>query len=340
MVYKKRGTFIFLVLIILILWKSFDEGETQNMVHLQGTTMGPIPYSIKYLDEQERSFHVAVDSLLIAFNNSLSTYIPASEISRFNRNDSIEFESPFFYPILKDSREVFERSKGAFDPTIGPLINAWGFGAEEPRELDSLQIRSLLKITGFDKVVFDAKGAVKASDMVLDFSAVAKGYGIDVVADLLKSRGIENFMVEIGGEVACQGVNHLGKPWTIGIQKPLMEADFVESLATVKLKNQAMATSGNYRNYYLKDGKIISHTISPYTGYPVAHNLLSASVFAPNCTLADAYATAFMVLGLEKSKEIVLAVDGLEAFFIYSDEDGDFETFASDGIRSEIRLVD
>ena len=302
--------------------------------------MGPIPYSIKYLDEQGRSFQNQVDSILIVFNNSLSTYIEDSEISRFNLYDTLRFESPFFLPILQMSKEVFTISEGAFDPTIGLLINAWGFGSEEPQELDSIEVDSLLKITGFEKIYFDTRSASKPRHMALDFSAIAKGYGIDIIANYLESNGITDYMVEIGGEVACKGVNQSQQPWVIGIEKPIMDYSMREIMAKVDLIDRAMATSGNYRNYYVKEGKIIAHTISPFTGYPVSHALLSASVFATNCTLADAYATAFMVLGLEKSIEIIEQTAGIDGFLIYSTEPGEMQIYASNGIKSEITLVE
>lgn len=339
MLYKKRSFFIFIVLIVLLIWKTSDQQGPSELVHLQGTTMGPIPYSIKYLEGSGTSFQSEIDSLLIAFNNSLSTYIPDSEISRFNQTDTIVFESPFFYPVLARSQEVFDKSGGAFDPTIGLLINAWGFGAGQTKELDSAQVDSILMITGFDRINFDVTRATKIPKMTLDFSAIAKGYGIDVVADFLVKKGVENFMVEIGGEVACKGVNIQQKPWVIGVEKPIMELSARELMAKVNLIDRAMATSGNYRNYYMKDGRIIAHTISPFTGYPVSHSLLSASVFAENCTLADAYATAFMVLGLKKSQDIIEKIDGIDAFLVFSDESGNLQTYSSEGIRKEIELI-
>lgn len=309
-------------------------------IHLTGTTMGPIPYSIKYMDDKGRDFQKEIDALLNAFNNSLSTYIPSSEISRFNTNNSFEFETDFFYPVLLTSKEVFEKTGGAFDPTIGPLVNAWGFGPEKSQGPDSLQVDSLLNIIGFDKVVFDKNMAEKQPDMYLDLSAVAKGNGIDVVAEFLQGKGIANYMVEIGGEVVCRGNSKAARPWVIGVQKPAMKGGQSELMAKISMKDIAIATSGNYRNYYIKDGKMIAHTISPFTGYPESSNLLSASVFAENCTLADAYATACMVLGLEKSKKLIAEIDGLECFFIYTDENGDYQTYSSEGIAPHIEVVE
>lgn len=336
---KKRIFPIAIIAMLYLFWRIIFSPPEKSTIHLQGTTMGPIPYSVKYIDKQNRSFQAEVDSLLIAFNNSLSTYIPESEVSRFNSNDSLYFETPFFYPILKSSDEVYKNSNGAFDPTIGPLSNAWGFGPKENISMDSTKVDSLMMVIGFDKIRYNENYAVKNSGMYLDFSAVAKGYGIDVIGDFLASKGIENYMVEIGGEVNCKGKNQLNDFWSIGIEKPVMDISEEGIIAIAKLENKALATSGNYRNYYLKDGKIISHTISPYTGYPISHNLLSASIFADNCTLADAYATACMVMGLDASKKMVNHIEGIECVLIYSDQDGQRKVYISDGISSKIELL-
>ncbi len=338
---KKRIIKILALVGIFAIWRFVvsNEDGSLEMVHISGTTMGPIPYSIKYLDKEGRNFQPEIDSLLDAFNNSLSTYIPSSEISRFNNENSITFETPFFYPVLLASKEVFENTGGAFDPTIGPLVNAWGFGPNKKSRMDSTNVDSLLSIIGFDKIQFDSRKATKENGMFLDFSAIAKGNGIDVVADLLGEKGIGNYMVEIGGEVICKGDSDANKPWMIGVQKPTLEKGSVELMAKISIKDKAIATSGNYRNYYIQNGKMIAHTINPFTGYTTSHNLLSASVFAKNCTLADAYATACMVIGFEKSKELVNNTDGLEGFFIYTDEEGNYKTYASLGIESYIELI-
>lgn len=344
---KNRIYKILAIIAVFAIWRLFvannttqPDAEETAEIHLTGTTMGPIPYSIKYMDEQGRDFQTEIDALLNAFNNSLSTYIPSSEISRFNTDDFFEFETDFFYPVLLTSKEVYEKTGRAFDPTIGPLVNAWGFGPEKSKGPDSLEVDSLLSIIGFDKVVFDENTARKQPGMYLDLSAVAKGNGIDVVAEFLRGKDITNFMVEIGGEVVCQGHSKAARPWVIGIQKPTLKSESSELMAKISMKNIAIATSGNYRNYYVKDGKMIAHTISPFSGYPESSNLLSASVFAKNCTLADAYATACMVLGLEKSKQLIDKIDGLECFFIYTDEQGDYQTYASEGIAPHIEVVE
>lgn len=337
---KRRILIIVLAIAILVVWRELHKDEEAKLIHLTGQTMGVVPYSIKYLDMTGRNYKEEIDSLLVDFNNSLSTYISTSEVSRFNTSDSITYQTPYFYPMLQISREIFDKSEGAFDPTIGPLVNAWGFGPEKKLTLDSTLINSLLLTVGFDNVVFDEEMAAKSPGIMLDFSATAKGYAVDVVADFLKAEGIVNFMVEIGGEVVCGGKNEKSNYWKIGIEKPDMSPDMSNLFATTFVKNTALATSGNYRNYYKEDGRIISHTISPFTGYSIRHNLLSASIYAPSCALADGYATACMVMGLEKSIEMIEKNSELEGFLIFSDEDGKLSHYTSKGISSVIEVLE
>lgn len=336
---RTLGALIIGALIILLIRYSQNSQPT-TIVVLQGTTMGPIPYTVKYLHSENESYQIEVDSLLIGFNNSLSTYIPQSEISKFNLNDTLVYETALFFAVLKKSKEIFDLTSGAFDPTVGPLVNAWGFGpGKENQYLDSLSVDSLLQMVGFDKIVFDEKTAVKkVPNMYLDFSAIAKGYGVDVVGLYLESQGINNYMVEIGGEVRCRGINENGKPWLIGIEDPTVSGAEQRLYSTVFLKDRSLATSGNYRNFYVVDGKKISHTISPFTGYPVQHSLLSASVFATDCMTADALATGFMVLGVEKAIEITEGTEGFDAILIYSDQEGKLQTYISDGIKNFVDI--
>lgn len=336
---RVAGALILGVLIILVV-RFTNQPSNLSMVTLGGTTMGPIPYTIKYLHPENTSYQTEVDSLLIAFNNSLSTYIPDSEISLFNDSNAITFQSEFLKTILVKTKEIYEVTEGAFDPTVGPLVNSWGFGpGSEQNLLDSAVVDSLLTLVGFDQVTFDESGATKNSTAAyLDFSAIAKGYGVDAVSAFLESQGVANYMVEIGGEVRCKGKNSTGKNWLIGIDDPNVEQSQRRLKATVYLENRSLATSGNYRNFYVKDGRKISHTISPFTGFPVEHSLLSASVFADDCMSADAYATGFMVMGYEKSLEVLEKLDGVEAFLIYSDDEGEVQTYATAGIKNFLNV--
>lgn len=309
-----------------------DAPTDSSFLAIQGQTMGT-SYAIKYEDEQQRNLKPGVDSLLEQFNQSVNHYLPDSEISRFNRSDSLQFALPYFYPVLRRSEEVYQATDGAFDPTVAPLVNAWGFGPEGGALPDSLGVDSLLRLVGFNKISFDQEHVVKKQPNVqLNFSAVAKGYGVDVVANYLRRKGINNMMVEIGGEVVARGVNPQGEAWRIGIDNPEQPGQMD---VAVGLVNQAMATSGNYMNYYEQDGQKYAHTIDPRTGYPVQHSVLSASVIAADCMTADAYATAFMVLELEETQKILAQNPTLEAYLIYDDQ-GTLKTFVTPGIESSI----
>lgn len=310
-------------------------------VYVTGTTMGTIVYNIKYLDNDKRNFKPAIDSLLVDFNQALSTYVPDSEISVFNRESVVEFELPYFPDVLKASADVYKKSDGAFDPTIGQLIDAWGFGAKNAIDPDSSQVDSLLQLVGFDKIRFNDQRVITAIDGVkLNFSAIAKGQAIDVVSDFLAHQGVTGYMVEIGGEVRCLGKNKEGEFWRIGIEVP--DEQRVGGLFdAVRLQNQGMATSGNYRNFrILEDGRKVAHTIDPRTGYPKMQTLLSATVLAPNCMLADAYATACLAMGLEGARALILGEDSLEAYFIFADEKGDIQTYVSPGMEAQVLSLD
>ncbi|HSJ67811.1 MAG TPA: FAD:protein FMN transferase [Anditalea sp.] len=314
--------------------------EESNKIVVTGQTMGTT-YRAVYLDEQRRDFKEEIDSILVAFNQSLSTYIPDSEISRFNRNDTLQIKSEFFYPVLAASKQIFEETGGAFDPTIGTLTNIWGFGPEGAQQKDTVEIRDILRIVDFNLVSFDQSQVVKQRTGVqLDFSAIAKGYGVDVVADFLQSKGIINLLVEIGGELVGRGVNEHGELWKIGINQPDEESAADELNTVIALQDQGLATSGNYRNFYIRDGIKYSHTISPFTGFPVRHGLLSATVLAENCMLADAYATAFMVMGTEEAISLQQQLGNIEIFLIFNDQEGNLDTYVSEGLKPFISNIE
>lgn len=339
---------ILLVAVVSVyFWRSRNEGESaeileQNVtgkITVSGETMGTT-YNIVYLDESNRDFQSSIDSLFLVFNQSLSTYISDSELSQFNRGDSLNFNLPFFLPVLKASKTVFDNTNGAFDPTIGPLVNVWGFGPIGPQLKDSTDIDQMLKLVGFDKITFDeVQVQKKITGIYLDFSAIAKGYGVDIAGDFLKTKGIKNFLVEIGGELIASGVNDKGELWKVGINRPEESASAVDLHSIIALEDRGMATSGNYRNYYLKDSVKISHTINPETGYPVNHTLLSATVIASNCMAADAYATAMMVMGTEKAILLDSALTEIEAFLIYSDSKGGYKTYVSESLKPYLSFI-
>jgi len=234
------------------------------------------------------------------------------------------------------SMEISRETKGAFDITIAPLANAWGFGFKKGAFPDSLMIDSLLQITGYEKVKLENGKVVKQDPRImLSCSAVAKGYSVDVIARLLDRKGIKNYMVDIGGEVVVKGKNATGDLWRIGINKPYDDSLAVKQdiQVVLNLTDLGMATSGNYRNYYYKDGKKYAHTIDPRTGYPVQHSILSSTVIAEDCMTADALATSFMVMGLEEAEKFCKANPMIDAYFIYSGENGEFKTYYTDGMK-------
>jgi len=333
---KNRLYPIILIIIVFAVWKYRQAHNKFEKVSFKGVTMGTY-YNIIYLHPDGTSYQSEVDSLLEVWNMALSTYIHASEISRFNRDTIHSFKSSYFHPVLKASQEVYNASYGAFDPTVMPLVNVWGFGPDDSDMPDSTTIDSLMQFIGFDKIKFDETYVRKPNTGIqLDFSAIAKGYGVDVVGDFLKDQGLKNFLVDIGGEITCRGINDRGVPWTTGVEDPSVEFLERKIMTIIGMDNKSIATSGNYRNFYVKDGKKYAHSISPFTGYPVQHSLLSASVITEECMYADAYATAFMVLGLEKSTEILNGHSELDAYLIYADEHGELKTFMTEGVRSTI----
>jgi thiamine biosynthesis lipoprotein len=334
MLQKNRIYPVIVIIAMLIVWQ-YRKGNEPELVAISGQTMGTT-YSIKYFEKENTDFQEQIDSLLIEFNHALSTYEPESEISTFNNQTEFYFARPFLFEVLSKSKQVFDATSGAFDPTVYPLVSAWGFGPGEKSMPDAAQVDSLMQLIGFDHIAFTSSAVSKdMQGVMLDFSAIAKGYGVDVVAAFLEEKDISDFFVEIGGEIVTSGANK-DKPWRVGIETPAAGMGG-EMLAIVELEDMAMATSGNYRNFYVVDGKKYAHTIDPSTGYPVEHSLLSATVFSETCMEADAFATAFMVVGVEESKRLAKEND-LEIFLIYSKDDT-YETFASEGIADKIENV-
>lgn len=337
----KNAVYTLILLASLLTVYFVRRSKTEPQLVIAGRTMGTT-YHIIYFDRKERDFSAGVDSLLAVFNKSLNTYLPDSEITGFNTGHSLRFELPYFLPVLKRSAEIAAASSGAFDPTVMPLVNAWGFGPAEAMDPDSIQIDSILQFVGMEKVMFDNDSVWRSDRRVqLDFSAIAKGYGVDVVASFLRDNGIENLFVEIGGEVVTAGSNiNEKRSWQVGILHPNSTQDNQRFIAFAELKDKALATSGNYFNYRIEDGRKYSHTIHPETGYPVQRRILSASVFAEDCMTADAWATAFMVMGHERAIALLDSLEGIEAFFTYSNSDGSIGTFISPEIESAITLND
>jgi thiamine biosynthesis lipoprotein len=254
---------------------------------------------------------------------SLSMFNPKSTVSRINSGESEETDS-LFRMVFTQAQQISEATNGCFDITVAPLVNAWGFGFKEGELPDSSQVDSLLQFVGWDKLTLEGNLLHKSDPrMVLDFSAIAKGFGVDQVASLMRRKGISNFMIEIGGEIVVSGHNPKGEKWSIGVNKPVEDSTSTnqEVETILHLTDCAMATSGNYRNFYISpDGRKLSHTIDPHSGRPVQHSILSSTVVAPTCSMADAFATSFMVMGLDEAKKVLSKHPELQALFIYSDE--------------------
>jgi len=303
------------------------EGEAQ------GTT-----YHITYFDTQNRNLQPEIDKILEDFDLSVSTYIPNSIISRINSNEQNVVVDKYFTACFKKAKEVWKNTNGAFDPTVYPLVNAWGFGPGRKQKIEKSKIDSILKFVGFQLIELKGNKVVKKDSRVaLDFNAFAQGYSVDVVSDFLNSKGISAYIVEIGGEVYAKGRKPNGKSWTIGIEKPIDNKESGNPFkALVKLENLAIATSGNYRRFIIEDGVKYVHHIDPKTGYPTKNNLLSASIFAKECISSDANATGVLVLGLEKAKVFLKKHPELQAYLIYSDEKGNYQVYETPGLKAII----
>lgn len=300
----------------------------------EGTVFGTVLHATY---QHESSLHEAIMAELHQVDTSLSMFNPNSTISRINRNETDETDSLFRH-IFMLSQQISKATDGAFDITVAPLVNAWGFGFKNSLLPDSAQVDSLRSLIGWQRVSLTADGKVRKEDArtILDCSAVAKGYGSDRVAELFNRMGIRNYMIEIGGEIVMKGTNPKGKPWSIGVNKPIEDSTSTNSevQTILQLTDCAVATSGNYRNFYISaDGRKLAHTINPKTGYPVQHSILSSTVIAPTCAMADAFATAFMVMGLDKAQEVLSAHPELKAYFIYADEEGKNQIWASESLN-------
>ena len=295
-------------------------------------------YKITY--QSKENLKKEIEAELRKVDNSLSPFNKRSVITRINDNTDLSADSMLVY-VYNMARSISEETQGAYDITVAPLVNAWGFGFKTQTFPDSAKIDSLRRIVGYRKIRLTPEGKFEKRDprVMLDCSSIAKGFGVDCVARLLESKGIRNFMVEIGGEVVVKGENPKMEKWRIGINRPVDDSLAVnQELQTVlEITDAGMATSGNYRNFYYKDGKKYAHTIDPRTGYPVQHNILSSTVIADNCAKADAYATAFMVLGLDSAKIICNAHPELDAYFIYEDKEGKLRTYSTEGMRKYMR---
>jgi len=329
--------YTFSLLIILLVSCSFNQNANRmvsNFGYAQGTS-----YSIKYMVNDEIDYHNQIDSLFLVIDASLSTYLSSSLISRLNKGDTGLLLDTHFVNVFNTSQQVSSRTKGLFDCTIAPLVNAWGFGVEAATdEIDSIKIQKIVNQIGYENLSLQGDSLLSnPKGMTIDFNALAQGYTVDVIASFLEQRNITDFMIEVGGEIRVSGLNSRGKNWIIGIDKPNKDIDQSDRFQLkINLTNKSLATSGNYRKFYEKNNKIYSHTINPKTGFPVQHSLMSASVVADDCISADAYATAFMVMGVKETKAFLKSDTTLQAFLIYTNQDKQWETWSTEGFERMI----
>ena len=323
--------------VIVVLCFVACSNKDDNLKIIQGNAIGTT-FSIRYLDRSNIDFTPKIDGLIKAINKSTSTYIPTSDISRINKGDTSVVVDAYFEEVFKKSNKIYNETDGDFDPTVGVLVNAWGFGPEEAVEnLDGDKIKDLLQFVGFEKVSLKNNKVEKLyPEIYFDFNAIGKGYLVDVIGRFFEQNNIENYMVEIGGEIRARGVNQDDLAWKIAIENP--NEDGSRSFAAIiQLHNESIATSGNYRKYRTNvDGKKYVHTINTKTGYASESNLLSASVISKSdCADVDGYATAFMAMGLEKTKLFLEKHPELKAFLIYVDENEEMKTFTSSNLEME-----
>lgn len=334
---KKKLIWQIPFLLVLIFGTIFIIRQKQDMPyqHDEGFIFGTI-YHVTY--QSDENLQKEIEEELKKVDQSLSPFNKTSIISQVNRNEKVKVND-MFQEVFSLAEKISTETGGAFDITVAPMVNEWGFGFKKGVEPTKAVLDSIRALVGYQKVSLKDNHVVKQDPRImLDCSAIAKGYGTDVVARFLKRKGITNFMVEIGGEVVTHGVSDKNVAWRIGVNKPTDDSlnTNQELQAVLEVSDQAMATSGNYRNFYYKNGKKYAHTIDPTTGYPVQHNILSATVLAKDCATADAYATSFMVLGMDGAKKILAKHPELMAYLIYSDRHGKNQIWFSPSMKKKI----
>ncbi|MES2646979.1 MAG: FAD:protein FMN transferase [Bacteroidota bacterium] len=328
---------LFFSIVVSLLLAGCNRG-INNTITISGAAQGT-SYHITYLAGQHSNYRQSFDSIFNKIDLSLSTYNVGSLISKINRNDTSVIVDEYFLKVFNKAYEVSENTKGLFDVTVAPLINAYGFGFTKRTRITNDLIDSLNRFVGYKKVRLTGDKLVKdLPQVMLDFNAIAQGYTVDILAAFLDSKGISNYMVEVGGELRAKGTKLNDSSWTVGIEQPNENVSEGASLfASVSLNDRSLATSGNYKKFYVEEGKKYAHIIDPFTGYPAKNNLLSATVIANDCMTADAYATSFMVMGLERSKQFLSEHKDLDldVFFIY-DENGLSKKYASKNFEKNI----
>ena len=321
---------------LIFLFISCNESVKKPYQKLEGLALGTI-FHITYDPSKYELSEIEIDSLLHRVNKSMSTYIPNSDISKINMGDTTIIVDDLFAEVFKKSDRIYRETDGYFDPTIGIIVNAWGFGPNSQMEIiDTAQIKTMLTYVGLKNVKIE-KGIVqkKFMESYLDFNAIAKGFAVDIIGRYMEGKNIKNYLVEIGGEIRARGINSSRKAWTIAIEEPNYDGSR-SFQSIIALSNESIATSGNYRKFKIDSltGEKYAHTMDTKTGFPSKSNLLSASVISEkDCADVDAYATALMSMGLEKSKAFLKKHSELKAFLIFSTDDGQIKTFATKNLR-------
>lgn len=329
-----KKNFLFLYLLIGVFLSGCTQYNSKTYYRISGFAQGT-SYHMTYAVEDSIDLQEKVDSILDDFDMSMSTYLENSIISKLNRNE-IDSVDEKFKKVFEVASEVYRNSNGAFDLTVMPLVNAWGFGPGKKTHLEQNMLDSILQLVGMSKIKLEGDRLVKENPgITIDVNAIAQGYSVDIIAEYFESLGITDYMVEIGGEIKAIGKNPKGEKWKIGVDRPEY-GNFIpgaDMQVILEISGKSLATSGNYRKFYEEDGIKYSHSINPETGMPVRHEVLSTTIIMDKCINADAYATACMVLGLEKSKKMIESVKGLEAYIIYADEAGLYQVYYTKGFK-------
>lgn len=315
----------------------FSCGPKIHLAEEEGMALGTF-YSIKYYTPADTSYRAGYEAVFDAVNRSLSIYDENSIVSKINRGENVPADS-LFSNVLQQSQTIWQETGGWFDPTVGRAVNAWGFGPGPVNELEQADIDFLHGTIGLDKVIIQGDRIVRKNpETQLDFNAIAKGYTVDLVAGYFDRQGIESYMIEIGGEIRTRGIKADGKPWTIGIEDPTNKDASRTRMAVLTLKNESIATSGNYRKYKTdKNGRKYVHTINPKTAQAIENDILSASVVAPECAAADAYATALMAMGIGQAREFLAQRPGFKAYLVYIDQNGQLQTQVTPALQPKIK---
>ena len=321
-----------LLLIIGVMVLASCAKQPKKMV-LQGLAQGSY-YAITYFDEQNRNFQREIDSIFHAVDLSVNLWVDSSVISKINRNEDVTLDK-IFIDNFNIAQEAARLSDGYFDPTVSPIVAAWGFSYKTGDSITPQLVDSLKQLVDYKNIRIEDGKVVKANpNMKLDFNAIAQGYTSDLIASFLDGKGIKNYLVDTGGEIMARGEKPGGSPWIVGIEKPAENWDSEQVVQVrIALRDKGLVTSGSTRKYVERDGKRYSHCIDPKTGYPVEHNVLSATVLAENSVWADALASICMVMGLEKSLAIIERMDGVEAYYIFANDQNELETFATEGFE-------